>query len=118
MLHALDKTSLLPKCFGADLARVIRSPNCGTPLLAMEMNLVFNEGYCVLSKEHILKQLTTHFSIEKLRQCDSEFCEKIETIDQHFKCCSRCHVPRYCSEECQEKHWASGHKHRCFDKKK
>ncbi|KAK7256990.1 hypothetical protein RIF29_30644 [Crotalaria pallida] len=29
--------------------------------------------------------------------------------------CSRCKVARYCSVECQIRHWRSGHKHECFE---
>jgi hypothetical protein len=27
--------------------------------------------------------------------------------------CARCHIPNYCSQECQRQHWRSGHKREC-----
>ena len=30
-----------------------------------------------------------------------------------LRACSRCKVPRYCSRECQSKHWKFGHKKQC-----
>ena len=32
------------------------------------------------------------------------------------KAYSRCKESRYCSKECQTKHWKAGHKHKCVKK--
>ena len=34
-------------------------------------------------------------------------------IPQHFDSCARCHLPRYCSKECQIAHWKAVHKDVC-----
>ena len=35
---------------------------------------------------------------------------------EKFRTCSRCDVTRYCSKDCQKKHWKEGHKKECVAK--
>lgn len=38
-------------------------------------------------------------------------------LDYKFKRCGKCKIVLYCSRECQNEHWKSGHKKECFDHK-
>jgi len=114
VLYANGATSLFPKCFGNDLASVVRSRYCETPFYAEMVSDAFNGNSSILDDIDVLGIFKTQFSTMKLRRCDNKTCGKKETIEQHFKFCMRCKVPRYCSIACQEIHWANGHKQRCF----
>jgi len=114
VIHELGETAIFPKCIGEDLARVVRSRVCVVPLIAKTMDKVFNEGFNVTNGTQLLREMSDQFSSYNLRRCDNEGCVKIETIEQHFKFCSRCNVPRYCSAVCQKIHWDMEHKVQCF----
>ena len=48
-------------------------------------------------------------------ECSYPDCEKEETKRNKFKQCSRCQAAKYCSKECQTKHWKAEHKSYCRD---
>jgi hypothetical protein len=56
-------------------------------------------------------QKAQEVSVRPLRTCAA--CRMLESPGITFQCCSRCHVPFYCSRECQRKDWKRGHKQQC-----
>jgi len=112
-IFSIGGSSLFPKCFGNDLARVVRSPMCAEPYTAKGLYEAFY-GDSVLEDLNFLGAYKEKFNTQKLRHCDNKRCGKKETIEKHFQFCKRCKVPRYCSVVCQKIHWANGHKQRCF----
>ena len=48
-------------------------------------------------------------------KCSYPDCGKEETKRNKFKQCSRCQAAKYCSKECQTKHWKAEHKLHCTD---
>ncbi|OEU13580.1 hypothetical protein FRACYDRAFT_241920 [Fragilariopsis cylindrus CCMP1102] len=48
-----------------------------------------------------------------VHECDGPGCGKEETKQNKFKKCSRCWSKKYCSKECQKKHWKDGHDMKC-----
>lgn len=53
-----------------------------------------------------------------IRSCEFPECKNEEDITSNsgtFKVCGKCRSAKYCSKQCQEKHW-SIHKKFCFDK--
>jgi len=114
MLYSSGSTSVFPKCFGDDLARVVHSRFCETVYFAKHVHKVFNGDSSSLGNLNVLEAFKNKFSAKKLRRCDNRSCENKETIEKHFKFCTRCKVPRYCSIVCQKVDWANGHKQQCF----
>jgi len=114
MLHELCGTAIFPKCFGEDLARVVRTREFVTPFMGRELDKVYNRGFNLVHMARTLQTMRNYYDNLKLRCCDNDNCVKIETIDQHFKFCARCKVPRYCSSTCQKMHWVNEHKLHCF----
>eukprot|EP01104_Vermistella_antarctica_P019997 TRINITY_DN824_c0_g1_i1.p1 TRINITY_DN824_c0_g1~~TRINITY_DN824_c0_g1_i1.p1 ORF type:complete len:132 (+),score=13.86 TRINITY_DN824_c0_g1_i1:314-709(+) len=54
-----------------------------------------------------------------LEDCANVECYRCETEESRkFKVCANCHVPRYCSRECQMADWKFRHKLVCSDAKK
>ena len=47
------------------------------------------------------------------KMCDNKKCQKIEKKVKEFSRCGRCKKTRYCSPECQKRHWKQGHKLEC-----
>jgi len=118
MVYANGATSLFPKCFGDDLERVVHSRMCEPLYYSKPVSEVFNGDSSSLGNLNLLEEFKTQFSTLKLRRCDNKICGNKETIEKHFKFCTRCKIPRYCSIVCQKIHWANGHKQACFVRNK
>jgi len=114
MLHGLGETTLFPKCLGEDMARVERTTDLVTPFMGTELDEVYKRGLNMINMPLTVQGMRKYFHDQKLRFCDNKTCGKKETIEKHFKFCTRCKVPRYCSIVCQKIHWANGHKLHCF----
>jgi hypothetical protein len=54
----------------------------------------------------------THLLVFTFEPRDKSTCEECGKQDYGYKKCSSCKVTRYCSEECQQKHWKA-HKPQC-----
>jgi len=52
-------------------------------------------------------------SIAELFSCASAGCTNQEERPGQYAVCARCRNPRYCSRECQIRHWKQGHKAVC-----
>jgi hypothetical protein len=48
-----------------------------------------------------------------LKKCGRDKCPRTENETDHFKACGGCHVPFYCSKECQVADWKFRHKIVC-----
>jgi len=118
VLHGLGATTNFPKSFGKNLARVVRSRNFETPFMGKELDEVYNKGGYMKNMPRTVKAIQRHFHTMKLRRCDNGNCLEKETIEQHFKFCARCRVPRYCSVRCQKMHWVNEHKLHCFSEER
>jgi hypothetical protein len=53
-----------------------------------------------------------------LKKCARMSCPRTENETNHFKACGGCHVPFYCSKECQVSDWKCRHKIVCQEAKK
>jgi len=58
----------------------------------------------------VLQQLQDEESVDLSRIC---VCGTMETPALKLKKCGKCKMVRYCSKECQTKHWHSTHKNTC-----
>jgi len=47
-----------------------------------------------------------------LNRCHGPGCDKIDPTGKEFKSC-KCKLAIYCSTECYQRHWTSGHKKEC-----
>merc|ERR1712034_61032 len=62
-------------------------------------------------------QISTNVPVRTEEKCANFQCEKIESCPREFLVCSGCDVARYCSPNCQKKHWKNGHEHQCLPQK-
>lgn len=63
---------------------------------------------CIVDFRDINKNLRDDAKIEQLIACNASGCVTEATMK-----CARCEIARYCSRECQKKHWKAGHKQEC-----
>jgi len=119
ILVALEQPSVFLKGFADDVARVANCDRFCVPGGVKELDAIINDGYftSASNRRSIVTRLKSHYGSQKLRCCDNDTCEKKETLEEHFKFCSRCNGPRYCSVTCQRHHWVNGHNNLCFKKK-
>lgn len=57
---------------------------------------------------------TVRHAIAFIRKTN-RICKRCGITDVHLKCCSKCKIVYYCSQECQKQHWPS-HKRECVSK--
>ena len=50
---------------------------------------------------------------EELKKGQCSGCGRARALQEKFRACSRCEKTRYCSKECQKKHWKGQHKKEC-----
>jgi len=60
-----------------------------------------------------VEEIQLLFQNDGFYECSNPDCGKKETKRNKFKQCSRCQAVKYCSKECQAKHWKAEHKLRC-----
>ena len=73
------------------------------------------------ARKRLSKKNTLSYQIAKaekyrlplLQEC--ALCHIFETVNDKFKCCSKCKVPFYCSVNCQRRHWKTHHKVACLN---
>ena len=63
-----------------------------------------------------LNELVPPHIQEELKKGQCSGCGHARRLQEKFRACSRCNVTRYCSKECQKKHWKEGHKKECVAK--
>jgi len=81
----------------------------------------------ILMLEKVVKMMNscrnfTNIPARTVEKCSFYECEKVESYPKEFRFCGNCQLARYCSRECQVKHWQNDHKKMCqfsrFEKKK
>jgi len=68
------------------------------------------DGEQVKNGTESVKGYKTSLYEQRLFTCANTTCDNTESLEKKFLECAGCKLMKYCSTECQKKHWRNGHR--------